>query len=716
MAGKSFVFRFADIEAHEREFSLVRSGETIAVEPKAFRVLLILLRNPQKLIPKEELLNAVWSDAAVTENSLTRAIALLRKVLGDDAREPRFIETVATVGYRWICPVEQREDLSAFALAGEAAVAEFNAAPAPLVGAAVPASRKRGRGPLWIGLAMTVILVAGAIWYFVRPLQPPRITAYNQITHDGRLKNVAGIDGSRIYFTQYSSTSVGQVGMNGGEAATAPIAVPEFFEDLMDISPDGSNALLRADLPGTPNDAIWVAPTLGGSPRRIGAGEGESFSPDGASVIYQNVDGEIVLARVDGSGTRTLARTGSKDPIRLTPNPLAGDFRWSPDGKIIRFDRGGALWEMAADGSGLHRLLPEWKESGAQCCGIWTPDGQFYLFEVASSVTHSELWALDERRRLFGAAHLTPIPLTSGLTTWRQPIPSRDGKKIFVDGVTPRGELTRIDPKTGGAEPYLGGISAEEVSFSPDGKSIAYKLFPEVSLWKANRDGSHPELLFESKDLSAGVPRWSPDSREILFAVVSHDQHFSVYRISADGGRAEKLLPKDNGSTGDGVWSPDGKRVLFARLGFYRQPGALGLRILDLASGKETAVPGGETRWSPRWSPNGRYIAALHLQGGLDLFDWTTKRWTVLSADEGEGSPQYPAFSHDSRYLYYLRPGEQGVYRIALTGGKEERVADLSRWRLTGFFGFSMTLDPSDGPLVLRDIGSDDIYALTLEP
>src|SRR6516162_9062323 len=115
MAPKSFVFRFADFEVREREFALVKAGETQAVEPKAFRVLLILLRNPGKLIPKQELLDAVWGDAAVTENSLARAVALLRKLLGDEAHSPRFIETVATVGYRFLGSVEMAEDSAAAA-------------------------------------------------------------------------------------------------------------------------------------------------------------------------------------------------------------------------------------------------------------------------------------------------------------------------------------------------------------------------------------------------------------------------------------------------------------------------------------------------------------------------------------------------------------------------------------------------------------------------
>src|ERR1700745_1146644 len=109
MGNKSFVFRFADVEVREREFSLINAGKVVAVEPKAFRVLLLLLRNPQKLISKEELLNSLWGDTALTEGSLKRSRWLLRRVLGDDINEHRFIETVATVGYRFVCRVEVLE-------------------------------------------------------------------------------------------------------------------------------------------------------------------------------------------------------------------------------------------------------------------------------------------------------------------------------------------------------------------------------------------------------------------------------------------------------------------------------------------------------------------------------------------------------------------------------------------------------------------------------
>jgi DNA-binding winged helix-turn-helix (wHTH) protein/tetratricopeptide (TPR) repeat protein len=110
IATKSFVFRFADVTVREREFAIVKAGRVQQVEPKAFRVLLMLLHNPNKLIAKEELLTGVWGDTAVTENSLTRNIALLRRLLGDDPREPRFIETVSGIGYRFLCPVEASQE------------------------------------------------------------------------------------------------------------------------------------------------------------------------------------------------------------------------------------------------------------------------------------------------------------------------------------------------------------------------------------------------------------------------------------------------------------------------------------------------------------------------------------------------------------------------------------------------------------------------------
>jgi DNA-binding winged helix-turn-helix (wHTH) protein/Tol biopolymer transport system component len=702
---KHSVFRFSDVEVREREFALVRAGETLAVEPKAFRVLLILLRNPGKLIPKQELLDAVWGDAAVTENSLARAVALLRKLLGDGARTPRFIETVATVGYRFVSPVEAVEDPAAVSGApGPDPPAEAGAVPAPVPSDANRSARRNQRRWLWAAGAAAIILLGAACWYVSRPLPPPRITAYTQITHDGHGKLLGGTDGSRLYFTQFSPNFFAQVGVNGGEIAQLPITIPGApAGSLWDVAPDGSNGLVGTG--GVPR--IWIVPLIGGSARHLvdGTQDGE-FSPDGASVIYGTRDGGIYTVRIDGTGKRMLAHVDSP----------AEYFSWSPDGRAIRFDVGGLLWEMSPDGSGIHRLLPDWKEPGLQTRGRWTPDGSFFLFHLYNSHERSELWALDERHGFLRPRPSGPIRLTTGPIRWGAPIPSRDGTKIFVGGFVPRGELSRIDLKTGGTQPFLGGISVEFVSFSPDGKSVAYVLFPEGTLWKANRDGSDRMELGKPPE-SAGNPRWSPDSKQILFNTASSDsQHSAINLVSADGGVPQRLLPGDPTDMHDANWSPDGKRVLFAHGAF---PSANeDLRILDLDSGQVTVVPGSSNMWSPRWSPDGRYILAMYNEQRrtLPIFDFKTGQWSTLSVG-GDGEVDFPSFSRDSRAIYFLRLAhDQGVFRIPVTGGNEQRVVDMTDIHLTGYFGFSMSLDPTDAPLVLRDVGSDDIYALTLEP
>jgi TolB-like protein/DNA-binding winged helix-turn-helix (wHTH) protein/Tfp pilus assembly protein PilF len=107
---KSCVFTFADIEVREREFCVVKNGEVLAVEPKAFRVLLCLIRNPRQLVSKDELLDAVWNDCSVSENSLTQCVTRLRRALGDDTHEPRYIATVPTLGYRFLQEVQVADD------------------------------------------------------------------------------------------------------------------------------------------------------------------------------------------------------------------------------------------------------------------------------------------------------------------------------------------------------------------------------------------------------------------------------------------------------------------------------------------------------------------------------------------------------------------------------------------------------------------------------
>ena len=304
-----------------------------------------------------------------------------------------------------------------------------------------------------------------------------------------------------------------------------------------------------------------------------------------------------------------------------------------------------------------------------------------------------------------------PVQLTTGPIKWDRPIPGKDGKKIFATGMTPRGELSRYDGRSKQFQPFLKGVSAEGVAFSKDGQSVAYVTYPEGILWKANRDGSNPVQLSDPP-MYAMNPRWSPDGAQIVFTDVASPLRTLSYIVPPDGGSARRLMPNDNGNQADPIWSPDGKRIVFAA-GEFGDPKNQDLRILDTESGQITVVPGSTGVESPRWSPDGRTIAALSWTAqGLTVFDMETQRWTILVT---KGDVDYPAFSSDSQFVYFLRAGhDQGVYRVRVKGGEPERVVDLKDWHMTGYFTFWMGLDPADAPMLLRDNGTSDIYALTL--
>jgi Tol biopolymer transport system component len=175
----------------------------------------------------------------------------------------------------------------------------------------------------------------------------------------------------------------------------------------------------------------------------------------------------------------------------------------------------------------------------------------------------------------------------------------------------------------------------------------------------------------------------------------------------------KRLLPEDHESQFDPNWSPDGKRIAFSTASPFNPNGKV--RILDLATHQITAVAGSEGILSPRWSPDGRFVEAVPLGGnGLKIYDLESEQWSDLVQKD---PVRFPSWSRDSRFIYFLHTpanGDKAVFRIRVSGGPPERIADLNNIHLGGWWSW-MGLDPTDAPLVLRDIGNDDIYGLTLE-
>jgi Tol biopolymer transport system component/DNA-binding winged helix-turn-helix (wHTH) protein len=734
---KSLVFRFDDVEVREREFTLIKAGEVLSVEPKVFRLLLFLLHNPHRLTTKEELLNAVWGDAAVTESSLTRTIALLRRLLGDDIREPRYIATVPTVGYRLVCRVdvseEELRDLNPPVDIDHLNQVGFNKAaengtvsgaveqPSRIVGEvrreAIPPTKSESRTQIlrrrWRSAALVLaLLIIGLVWYLRRPSPHLRVSEFTQLTHDGRHMVPLGTDGVRLFLNVYPHQNPpAQVAVSGGEIVRIPMALPEPW--IADVSPDGANLLVLSSYEGL-GRGIWSVQSAGSSIRHLIDGEVRSaaWSPDSKFVVFSTVNGDVNIVRSDGSGAQKLANL----PYRVD-NFYFERLAWSPDGKTIRFDRNDRIYEIKPDGSGLHQFLPQWRSPLAMCCGQWTADGRVFLFlsfdpSVSTDAIlqpKSQLWALFEHPGPLRRDN-KPIQLTSGPTRWGRPIPAKDGKRIFAMGATLNGELVRADSESHQLQSYLGGRSAEPVSFSMDGQYIAYVTFPEGILWRANRDGTNPAQLTDPP-MYPIFPRWSPDGAQILFASMNANGDLKSYLISAHGGTPHPLLSEDNGEQGNPDWSPDGHKIVFDSEEAAGETAKHVIRILDLASHQITKLPGDYR--SPRWSPGGQFIAGLSgSTNNLCLFDLKKQQWRTLQ----EESIVDLAWSRDGQSLYFLRESsEPGVYRIPSQGGQSKRIIDLKGFHFTSMIGDSMGLDPEDMPILLRDEGGVNIYALRLE-
>jgi Tol biopolymer transport system component len=370
-----------------------------------------------------------------------------------------------------------------------------------------------------------------------------------------------------------------------------------------------------------------------------------------------------------------------------------------------------SLWGVSADGTNLHPLLPGWNNPPSECCGSWTPDGKYFVFQSLRN-GRTDIWALREKRGLLQKPEKAPLQLTTGPLAFAGPLPSKDGRKLFVIGSQPRGELTRYDSKSGQFLPYLSGISAEGVDVSRDGHWVAYVAYPEGTLWRGKVDGTDT-LQLTFPPFQVFLPRWSPDGQRIAFAAKLPDAPSKIYTVPAEGGRPE-LASSEERNEIDVSWSADGNSFVFGRLA-SREPGgpsAVAIQVIDLRTHHVTSLPGSEGLFSPRWSPDGRYIAALQSSGDkLLLFDRTSEKWTeLLKLPVG-----YPSWSRDSKYIYFDSPqSEAAFYRVRINDHKLEKVVSLKNLRLTGTFTWT-GLGPDDSPLVLRDIGTQEIYALDVD-
>jgi DNA-binding winged helix-turn-helix (wHTH) protein/Tol biopolymer transport system component len=704
------LIRFEGFELRPDARSLTWNGEAIVLRSKTFDLLLYLAQHPHQVVTKDELMAALWPDSFVEESNLTQHVFLLRKALAENGHGERVVVTVPGKGYQFAAALESPPPHAARVSSGELRMSAVQSVTRMVIEAEEEEDtprlveprppRQHSRRPVRIAVSIgLVVLAVGSVfgWRRFHSTTPLGISAYTKITHDGHPKSIGGADENRIYFEWEDTGAIAEVSVSGG--AAAPMQVGLEHPRIGAVSPDGSTLLCTSEGNGKgPADSLWAVPVLGGSSRRLGNAVSSIWSPDGERVAYGTANGDIYIVRRDGTEAHRIASVGG----------YLKSLAWSPDGSVIRFSRDGLLWQISTDGANLHQLLPGWGRSPTQWSGNWAQDGRFFF------VGDGQIWLLDERRESGGMVPAHPVQLTFGPTVWDRPIPSQDGKRILASGRTPRGELVRLDTRSGQFQAFLAGTSAEFVTFSRDGKSVAYVSYPEGVLSRANADGSNPMQLTEAPQYPKSV-RWSPDGLLIAFVDRTPQGADSIYVVAPDGsGKPRRLLPNDHQAETDPSWSPDGHKLAFSTSANVGASAKSDLRILDLASGNVTAIPDSDGLLVPHWSPDGRFIAAMTLDTmSMKLFNMSSGRWTTLDT----GAVAFPEWSQDSRSIYYVKwTDSPAVLRIRVADGKQESLADLKGVQYTGVYSLWMGIDPADTPMMLRDAGTDDIYLLTLQP
>ena len=567
----------------------------------------------------------------------------------------------------------------------------------------------------WAVVAAGLLLVLVAtLW----PRRPEGPAEFVQLTNDSRQKNnfawpppifdsPLATDGDRIYFTvgNESSSIPAQVSVRGGETVPIPLHLPYTGFEVMGISPDGSELLVQSFVGAELDSQEWIIPVLGESPRRLEdlIAHDVAWSPNKQSVAFASGEGLFLL---DNSNAKR--KIFSSDGVVLWP-------RWSPDGKRLRFTLqdastlSSALWEVSADGSNPHMLLPGWKKPSIECCGEWTRDGRTFVFQTGS-LAHSDIWAVTEK--LLGQSQ--PVQLTSGPLSFSAPLPSPDRQWLYMIGRQRRSELVQINPASGLGTALALLPSVESADYSRDGKWITYVGNPDGILWRSRVDGSD-RLQLTHSPMRAMWPRWSPEGTQIAFVGIRPGLPMQIQVIPAEGGPSQTVFPETR-NQGSPTWLPDGHTLVFGRQPWLEAGKRLPVQVekIDLRTHQLSEISGSEDMVAPVVSPDGKFLAVLR---GPDtrvaLYEFATDKWTNFD----QGSFYRPAWAADSSILYFTtRKGQLFSYRASQQQlkllGKVPVTIAITGAQLQGMNFF--LIGPDGAPLMIREQSSSQLYALKL--
>ena len=504
---------------------LRHQASAVQVEPRIMHVLVCLASRPGKVISRDALLEVVWGKVVVNEEALTQAISQLRRVFEDDARSPRFIQTIPKTGYRLVAPVTTPESL-----------VEPEVPPPPAdapVCEIEPAGRRvwrevwrpRRRLGLVVGVLVLAIAAVSVTASLLRsgssgsvrgiPLEETPFTTYpGQEIHPAMSP-----DGTRIAFVWKQEGGGYDLYVKQRNTET-PLRLTETGggEYFPAWSPDGSD--IAYALAGSEPSAIYIVPAIGGVPRKV------IDTPYGIAGIDWSPDGRLLAAACRPDDASPLSvwlidlATGERRVV-TAPDPLSsGDIRptFSPDGRRLAFIRGDRthlqdIFIVPVDGGDPERLT----SSQHSVLGLdWAPDGKSLVFASApNSIADARLWRLTLEN---GALAWLP---TANHRPARPSIACRGRGLVYEEATVKAGiYVIHVDGPAGEPEAFISSTRNDYgAQYSPAGNLVSFISDRSGSpqIWICDRDGASARQVTRFDRAHIEYPYWSYDQRRLAF-------------------------------------------------------------------------------------------------------------------------------------------------------------------------------------------------------
>lgn len=545
---------------------VISASKSVRLPPKYMHVLVCLAERPGQPLSREELMEAVWKDTIVVEESLTRAISELRKVFDDDSKHAKFIETIPKTGYRLIAPVKH----------GFLPPADHGAR-SDHTGLAAPTSPSEGRSnvsattlarlfsqPVFVVMATVILFaVAWARWDWLFPpkehevTQPIRtlpLTSYQGVERQPALSP----DGRHLAFVwnggagQSEGIYFKEVGSNHSTLLVESASDPAW-------SPEGRS--LAFVLHSTAGCTIFKISPANGLTQKLLEIEREAhpfnpaWSPDGRWLAYslqRHGQDLLYILSLETQESKPLSGSLSRGIHDREP-------AFSPDGKSLAFLRVAfgktEVHTIPVSGGEAIRLVHgEHRISDIE----WTPDGRAVIL-----ATQEGLWKLrlpDGKEELLAAATTSIDHISISRTSWRLAYEqASEDKNIW--------QLDLALQRQGKARPsqLVGSSRADtQPAISPDGKRIAFvsDRSGQSQIWKGDWHGTGVTPLTSFQGCGVTSPSWSPDGRLIAFAANPEGQ-FDLYMVAATGGEPVRLTTTVTHEETP-AWSRDGHWIYFS--------------------------------------------------------------------------------------------------------------------------------------------------------